>query len=224
MPINIENDTHWRTPDLRRLVQAAIDASDMNKSRPVVVKAIYNVRRRKKRRGSKSKTPSITSVSKLDVAIARRSRDTLVTFLLPKNGPRDIHSNAMVAIAASAGAPTAGSLLSASQTFCVAHRLVYEFSSHAFAVEEGFDDALGSDMPPAWADATKLLVCKVKDPKQDGTYLAFVSKKEVALTRAETAIEKEVATIEAAKRRLKKARTRMKDIEKSLRSARERRE
>jgi len=249
MATQIDNETHWREPDIRRLVKAALDAVEADPTRERKVKVIYNTRRRKKKRGVKSKAPAVTSVSKVDYEVTIQKRVTKITIKLPKNGPKEIHSNPMVAIAASAGAPGPGTLLSPGETFRLAHGLAAElaeepdalmidvereinmFGSIRISVSRKkdrkrvreFDMNVGSDIPPAWADATKLLICKVKDPSQDGTYLAFVAKKETALKRAETAIERETAAVESAERRLKKAKERKKEIEKALRSAAERR-
>jgi len=225
MPIIIENETHWRTPDIKRLVTAALGAAGADMSRRRTIKVVYNIRKRKKKRTKSSKGPTISFVGKVDYTLSIMTKETRVTLMMPKTGPRDLHSNAMVAIAAASAAPTDSALLSPKETFRLAHQLAYSFSGEASAATEQaiLRDNFHSSMPPAWCDASKLLICKVKDPLKDGTYLAFVAKKETVVKRAETAIEKEVAAVEAAKRRLKSARDRKKKAEQALRSARERR-
>jgi len=224
VPIIIENETHWRTPDIKRLVTAALEAAGADMSRRRVIKVVYNIRKRVGRMKS-SKGPTTSSISKVDYTYITTSKGVQVTLLMPKIGPKDLHSNAMVAIAAVAAAPTDATLLSPKETFRLAHRLAYHFSKESSSTTEqgSLLDNFHSTMPPAWCDASKLLICKVKDPLKDRTYLAFVAKKEAAVNRAKAAIESELATVEAAKRRLKSARERRKKAEQALRSARERR-
>ena len=92
MPIHIENETHWRTPDIKRLVKTVLDAIGADPARERRVKVIYNVKRRKKKRGAKSKAPAVTSVSKIDFDVDRQKKVTKLTIRMPKNGPKEIHA------------------------------------------------------------------------------------------------------------------------------------
>jgi hypothetical protein len=236
MPIHIDNETHWRTPDIRRVVKAAFDESGEDPAWPIRVSVIFNTKRvTKRKRGPRSKKTKATTerpVSQTNCTIKRRPRSTLITLKLPKNGPKDIHDNSMVAIAAAASARGEGQILAASHSFFLANFI-------AFNLTEGRADERGqypssekclelgkmrtSTMPPAWADATKLVICKVKDPKLDGTYLDFVKKKKRAVSHAEVDIERETAVMQKAKRRIASAQKRKKAAEKALQSAAERR-
>lgn len=248
MPLHIENETHWRTPDIQRLVKAAVVAARADPSRTRRVNVVYHTKKVAKRKGRKT-----VPVSELGYDCEIKQRVTKITIKMPKNGPKDLHHNPMVAIAVAASLPADGTVLAPQETFWFANSLAYELCNEPGACEKDVEVSLygmpgaggepktvlrptfdrehnddlektrGSLDPPAWADASKLLVFKVKDPLKDGTYLDFVKRKTTALKKAETAIEKETATIEAAKRRLKKARDRKKEIERSLKSAKERR-
>lgn len=227
MSLHVENETHWRTPDIKRLVGVCLDAADVDPDRKRKVTVVYNKKRRK-------------AVSVVDFEIEIRKKDTLLTIMLPKNGPKDPHSNGMIAIASAVAAPGPGELLAPSQTFWMAHYLAKEFALEPGALlievecdedtrvtnRERFNElrrACGSDMPPVWANAADLLICKVIDPKKDGTYLAFIDKKERAIKRAENAIKKEEKAVVSANRRLKDAKERKKKAIKALKDAEERR-
>jgi hypothetical protein len=227
MPINIDNETHWRTPDIRSVVKESAAIAGIPDARVIKVNVTYNTKKVTSRRSRGRKT---VGVSHITYNFKSTKRQITLALMFPKNGPKEIHDVPMVAVAAAAAAPTSGDLLAASQTFWLANALADRFAREPGSGARRDDDLwelLVKDekdwSPPSWTDASKLLVCKVKDPLKDGTYLDFVKKKTAALKRAETAIEKETAAIEAAKRRLKKAKERKKEIEKSLKSAKERR-
>lgn len=225
MPIQVTNDTHWRTPDIKRLVKTSLTEAGADLTQTYKVEVSYNIRRRKKKRATKKRTkaPAVQHVSTADVTVEDCRGFDRIVLKLPKLGPRDSHDNPMVAIATEAAAPGEGDLLAASECFRIANWLInYFWNDVAKAGEEYPIDHTSSEVP-AVGNAADFLLCKVKDPLQDGTYLDFVKKKEAQLKRAHTSIEKETANIEAAKRRLGAARKRVKEIEKSLKGARERR-
>jgi hypothetical protein len=251
MTLKITNETHWRTPDIRRLVTACIEAADGCEDWKRSVDVIYHTKRRRKRRNSKAKGPVLTSVSKVDYDVKVGKKSTKIILKLPKRGQKEIHSNPMIVIAVSAAAPGEGDLLSVSETFWMARGIAFALTREPDACMEEVEEERkgmfgspskmvmtwvrdekrwqmlakdrGADTPPSWADAANLLICKVKDPKLDGTYLAFVKKKTTALKLAETAIKTETKLIKDAQRRLRAAKSRQKAITKSLANAAERR-
>ncbi len=162
MPLHIDNETHWRSSDIRRLVNACLNAAEADLSRKYKVVVIYNVRHRKLR--YKKSTMALTAISTIDLAVSIWPLDTFITIKLPKGGPRNIHSNPMVAIASSAAAPREGKLLSPSETYRLANNLAFMLSREdpANILMMDLCDGRKSDMPPAWADAAKLLICKAR--------------------------------------------------------------
>lgn len=231
MPIIIENETHWRTPDIRNLVSAAQRGGHGDTTRRVEVSVIYHILKVANRRpGGKRRTHHKVMQSDIDYTFKRGTKATKIVIRLPKAGPRVPHPVAMVAVAAASAAPTDSELLAPSETFWLANNLAILFwdsdryaGSWPMELDKTMQASWGSRQPPFWSKPGEALICKVKDPTKDGTYLDFVAKKNAALGRAKTAIEKELRLIEAAKRRLKKAQDRKKTIEKSLASARARR-
>lgn len=226
MPIYITNDTHWRTPDIKRLVKASLEAAAADLTQTYKVDVAYNVRRRKKKRATKkptTKSPAVQQLSTADVTVNEKRGHDSIEIKLPKLGPRDSHDNPMVAIATEAAAPGEGDLLAASECFRIANWLINYYWNDVAKAGKEYPIHHTSSEVPAGRDAADFLICKVKDPLQDGTYLDFVKKKEAQLKRAKTTIEKETATIEAAKRRMSAAKKRVKEIERSLKAARERR-
>lgn len=220
MPINIKNETHWRTPDIRRVVAASATIAGIPPTRTIKVNTTYNT----KRSGKKT-----VGVSHISYKFKSTSRQITVSLMLPKNGPKLVHDNPMVAIAIAAAAPE-GTLLAATQTFWLANALAERFAKEPGSGARQDDDLwelLIKDekdwSPPSWADASKLLICKDTDPLKDGTYIDFVKKQTRKLKLAETAIERETKAIAAAKRKLAAAKKRKKEIERSLKLAEERR-
>ena len=251
MSLTITNETHWRTSDIKRLVTACIEAADGCDDWKRSVDVIYHTKRRRRRSNSRAKGPVVIAVSRVDYEVKHEEKITKITLKLPKKGKKEIHSNPMIVIAVSAAAPGEGALLSVSETFWLARGLAYELTCEPDAcmkeeevermgmMGQGrrmvtvtvrdydkvhvFYKNRGIDTPPNWTDAANLLICKVKDPKLDGTYLAFVKKKTTALKLAETAIKTETKAVKDAQRRLRAAKARQKAITKSLADAAERR-
>lgn len=225
MPIQVTNDTHWRTPDIKRLVKSSLEAAQADLTQTYKVEVTYNIRRRKKKRATKTraKSPAVQHVSTADVTVEDCRGFDRIVLKLPKLGPRDSHDNPMVAIATEAAAPGEGDLLAASECFRIANWLINYYWNDVAKAGEEYPLLHTSTEVPAVGNAADFLLCKVKDPLQDGTYLDFVRKKETLLSRARTTVEREQANIEASKRRLAAARKKVKEIEQSLKSARERR-
>ena len=219
--MKITNDTHWRTEDICTLIQTCIDFSDENPVK-VKVEVVYNEYRSKPRKkGAKTR---LVQRSNIEFELSEVDRTPLfVKLKLPRNGPRELHDVPMVAIAAASAAPTDGTLLAPSETFKLANELVFHLSSYDHGRDNNLSDHWNSNLAPTWAPVEKFLICKVDDPMQDATYLAFVKKKTTALKRAKSDVKREEKALRDAQRRLKKAQDRIKAIEKSLADAEARR-
>lgn len=218
--MKITNETHWRTEDIRTLIQACVDLSK-HKFKKIEVRVVYHqTRSTPRKKGGKSR---VTQHSNIAYSCSTLGRGLKLKVLLPKNGPRELHDVPMVAIAAASAAPTNGTLLAPSETFSFANELAYDLCTRIVRDIYKLGDAHDSNLAPTWAPVEKFLICKVDDPKQDGTYLAFVKKKTTALKRAKSDVKREEKAIRDAQRRLKKAQERIKAIEKSLADAEARR-
>jgi hypothetical protein len=221
MSLTIENETHWKKSDIERIVRDALKEADGDPSETRNVTVKYQ------RLGEGSR------VSYVFYGLQERGekRGSLL-ILLPKRGPRNMHSNAMVALAASRAADLAGldkdtTILAVSDSYFLANALAFEFAKEAFFLYEDGDGKLArkrrdlsdrrrSIQCPSWGNPERLFITKYKDPKKDGTYLAKVKKKKTAIKRAETEIIKYEGELAAVKRKLKGAKARKKAAEKSL--------
>jgi len=214
MPITIENETHWKSSDIRRIVRAAMAASDSDPSEDYLIQVHWQT----------------LNASRSGVSVESLRDCTRIRLWLPKRGPKSPHSNAMLALAAAAiDANT--TMLAISESYSIAHVLAYELYNYDGSGVTAADDERWTalyearllDTPPEWGDANKLIITKYKDPKKDGTYLEFVERRKREISRAEHDIERETGIMEKAKRRLKLAQARKTRAEKALKSAAERR-
>jgi hypothetical protein len=212
MTIKIENETHWRTSDVKRIVDAALTACGVDDEQD--------------RDGFKFSVEWAPGPQAS--ARARDVRNTTeVTILLPRRGPKDPHSNPMMALAIAALEADEGAVvLAGSESFRMANALATRIAMRMDISKERHDalhNASNSDMPPAWAPPETFVIQKFKDPKLDGAFRDFVAKKEKALTRADQDMKRAEAEAKQAMGRLKKAQSRKKAAERSLQAARERR-
>lgn len=208
MSIKVEdNKTHWRSSDIKCLVEAAVSAAGpTDKHYAVFVDWI--------------KPGGSTGVQHLTLGNLIR-----LIIRLPRRGPKDHHENPMLAIALSAVVPESGTVLAMQEAFRVANTLghIVTVLSHDKNGPAKLRPDAAIDSQPTWAPIETFVIQKYKDPKLDGTFRDFVAKKEKALARAEKDAERAEAEVEAAQRRLKKAVARRKAAEKSLQAARARR-
>jgi hypothetical protein len=157
---------------------------------------------------------------------------TTVNVSLPRKGPKLLHHNALVALAA-AGIDTDTPMLAVSDSYFLANALAYELAREQFTEGGGnFDASLKVDelrpqkrstCPPAWGDATKLIITKYADPEKDGTYVAFKEKKEKQIAAAQARIKKYEAEVRRAKKLLERAKRDKKKAQDSLTAAKSRR-
>jgi hypothetical protein len=216
MTIKIENETHWRSADIKRVIQAVIDA---NGSPSIGLSAEVG--------WARSSTVSV----KHEVTYGRRSevpnRHVAFRIKLPRRGPKNHHDNPMLAIALSAsltGNETVFSMQEAFRMTNVIGHIVACLSVEptAFSPTRLRPD-VSVDAQPTWAPIETFMIQKYKDPKLDGTFRDFVAKKEKALTRADQDMKRAEVEAQKAMRRLKKAQARKKAAERSLQAARDRR-
>jgi hypothetical protein len=205
--LTIENETHWKSSDILRIVRAAIAAAGADPKKKRLISVTWE-----------DSNKAVMSGAIVDAS-------SHIRIGLPKRGPKSPHANPMIVLAASA-IPVDTTMLAVSESYRIANYLAF-----AMAYETDIDDRLYRQLkdsymstnPPSWSNANKLIITKYKDPKKDGTYLSFVARKKKAIARAEADIEREHKAVKAAERRLKSAKARKKKAEKALRVAAERR-
>lgn len=209
MPITIENKTHWRTTDIKRVVQAALHAGGVEPDEATLVHVNW-------------------SGPKAEAVIQHGDENPYITIGLPRRGPKDQHSNPMLAVAISAAGcgEDGATVLALSEAFYLSNEIAYYCAKGREVPQETLEalfDSARSDLPPKWAPIETFVVQKYKDPLKDGAYLAFVKEKEKEIAKAKNDIMQAEAQIEVAQEKLKKARRKKVTAEKSLRMARERR-
>lgn len=215
--LTINNETHWRTTDIRRIVRMAIDAggADPKLQREVNVKFTRKAQ------------------AHFSVKVQDGKQIERITVRLPRRGSKDPHPVAMVALAASHAVDVDENtpLLPFSDVYALANYLAHEFAFETWRLDpsdepdwnEELEAVADSVAPPNWGEGEKLYIAKYKDPLKDATYLDFVKKKETAIKREATRIATLEGEIATRQRHLKEAIKRKKKHEKALRDARERR-
>ncbi len=203
MPIEIQNDTHWRDDDIRRLVEEAhVAAEAVSYTHKVhVVFSTY----------MDSRIDVVSWVKPWQIEIH-----------LPKKGPREDHPIPLVALAsASQGGDTP--VLASQVTYTLANRLAFQFAHVRYGVlaKPPLFDNRESNMPPSWCP--DLIIRKSADLNLDGTYKDFVKKREKEIASAERAIEKWEGTRDRAQGRVDRATDKLNKARKSLDTARKRR-
>lgn len=221
MSLTIDNTTHWKSSNVETLVRAAMKEAGAVSAEPRTVRVRYQ----KKKAGSR--------VSFLYSPITELRKEGVVELFLPKRGPKDIHPNAMVALAVAADVADSGisketNVLAVSDTWFLANGLAFQFareSSNNYVETEGGSlrkkrEALRpherSIQCPGWGETRQFFITQYKNPKLDGTYLAMVKKKQSAIKLQETLIAKAEKELKAVQKRLRGAKSRKKAAEKSL--------
>jgi len=203
MPIEIQNETHWRDDDILRLVKEAAKAAE----------AIDLVGR-----------VAVRWSSRWRVDTRNRSRREIeVEVCLPKRGPREDHPIPLISLAsASIGSDTL--VLPSQVTYEVANCLATRLGLvvHGALCDPSLYDAEWSNMPPSWCP--DLIIRKNPDLTEDGTYKDFVKKREKEIASADRAIEKWEAKRDAAQRRVDTAIEKRRKAKLALASAKKRRQ
>jgi hypothetical protein len=212
--LTIENETHWKSSDILRIVRAARDeaGADPKRYRHVIVKW-------QKRNASQT---SYRYVPVVDSASERRSAE--IHIWLPKKGPKVPHPSALVALGA-AGIDSATPLLAVSDSYFLANALAWEMSRRVDDQQKEHELATmrRSVNPPPWGDGETLVISKYADPARDGTFVDYVSKKEKAIEKAQARVDKWETEFERAKRNLAKAKKDLRAEQRSLTDAKKRR-
>ena len=224
--LTIENDTHWKTSDVLRIVRGAIAQAEADTKRRRHVKVRWQ------NQGSR--------VSYRITGAIRGSDLTNIEIFLPRKGPKKLHSNALIALAA-AGIESDTPMLAVSDSYFLANAFAFELAKerchlagagrHADQEErtraENKVDELRSEKrstaPPSWADAEALIIAKYADPLKDGTFVALKEKKEAEIASAQQRIDKWKSELARATRNLKRAEKDKKKAETALAAAKKRR-
>ena len=214
--LTFENETHWKTSDVRRIVQAAAAEAQTDPKRRRVVRIRWQIK------GSR--------VSYRVTGVDLNSEETKVEIFLPRKGPKALHHNALIALAA-AGIDADTPMLAVSDSYFVANALAFEFSKEAVRLGAVDDNSKVKELepqkrstdPPPWADATKLVITKYADPVKDGAYVVFKEKKEAEIEAAQVRIDKYQAAVNKAERLLKRAKKDKKSAQDALAAAKKRR-
>jgi len=166
--LTFENETHWRTKDVQRIVRLAMDKGGADVSEARVVRVLYPKRasktsKKKKRRTRRKSTgqptnPSVANIrfcsnvmqtETLTVSNGERRGEkveTEVIIYLPRQGAKKDHPVAMVALAANravAGVVDDDStLLAFSDVYFTANYLAYHFARETLLLYDDKDGAL----------------------------------------------------------------------------------
>lgn len=211
MPIDIENATHWRTNDLKRVLKAAFEAGGVKPDAKCSVSINWT--------GQRAKVVVLNSGTNPHMVIG-----------LPRRGPKDPHRIPMMAVAlAAVEVPEGATVLPLAEVFRMANLVAYycikarQYDYDPDHLTPFVEAAMTQDHPPKWAPVETFIVQKYADPTKDGTYQDFVRKKERLLRRAEQDIARYEKQMKAAEAKLKKAQARKRSVERSLQAARARR-
>lgn len=211
--LTIENDTHWKTQDIRRIVRAAMNEAEADVKQPRHVNVEWQ--------------PKGSRVSYRFVGHTDTDGPT-ITISLPRKGPARLHHNALIALAA-AGIDTDTPMLAVSDSYFLANALAFEFAEEQRLKHGELEKSLDlkpykrSTDPPGWADCTKLVITKYADPMKDGTFVEYERKKALEIASAEMRIDKHQASVAQAQRLLTRAKRDKKKAQDALSAAKKRR-
>jgi len=233
--MKIENATHWRTSDIKRVILLALTHVGGDPNLPRKCRVGHATVRGK----------TISRTNRINIQRFDRVKDIgngfktgEIVIWLPRRGPRNYHHNPMVALAiatdiADAGITADTEVLAPSESYFLANCLAYEFAMERFNLGggkpiadvdfKGLEADRRSVLPPTWADSKALLICKYRDPMKDAAFLDFVSKKEETIRRAEADMEKIDDEIAKLQDRRKRAVARKTQAAKAIRDAKKRR-
>jgi hypothetical protein len=204
MPIEFQNDTHWRDDDILRLVEEAA----------VIAEAV-----------SYSHKVRVRFSTYMDSTVSRGTTNSpwQIEIYLPKRGPREDHPIPLVALA-SACLASDTPVLASQVTYGLANRLAYQmnYAKYGILLKQLVFVNRMSNMPPSWCP--DLIIRKMADLTQDGSYKDFVKKCEKQIASADRAIEKWGAKRDAAQRRVDTATAKLDKARKSLADAKARRQ
>jgi hypothetical protein len=199
--LTVDNETHWRSRDVQRLVRGALDEVDLTKTGGVI-RLGYSKNAR----------------AQVRVEFYGSDNSVLVKLKLPKRGTTKPHPSALVALA-TAGVPTDAPLVPAQDVFCVANTLAAELGMATG--DDSWFDRLHSINPPAWGN--DLFIAKYADPSKDAGYVSFVEKAEAKIEAAQARVDNWTEEKSRADKNLKRALRDLKAAQRSLKDAKKRR-
>ena len=198
MPIQIQNHTHWRSTDIKRLVQGAIDAAGVEQTDEQDV--------------------SIKYASIITVLVSAWG---VINIGLPKRGTKSPHPNAMVALA-TAGVESNTTLLAFQDVFWLANFLAWKLSSDGNGTGANLlSQQRRSINPPSWG--RDLYIAKYADPLKDASFVAFAERKEKEIATAQGRVDKWDAEQRRVDKNLTRAKRDLAAAKKSLKDAKKRR-
>ena len=201
MGIDIKNETHWRTRDIKRLVIKAAEAS-----------------------GTEDywKTVNVTYSAGAHEWWNCHLRKSLIRIMLPKRGVSGSHPNPLVALAAAA-IDSKTPILPVQQTYALANGLAWSMArlGGTDRVDGPLADAATSNMPPAWAP--DIYIAKYADPLKDGTFVEFAAKKQKEIAKQQAIIDTWTERLNEAQEKIQVARAKQKKAKRSLANAKARR-
>jgi len=212
--LTIENETHWKTSDIKKIVRMAQQEAGCHGC--VVTQVKVGWQRRE---------------SRVSYRFAREvddDADYIVSIQLPRKGAKVQHSNPLVALAAE-GISVDTLMLAVRDSYFLANALAYEFAratadtTGEFERVESLSAMQRSTLPPPWADGTNIIITKYADPLKDGSYRDFVAEKQRKLDLAKEREKKYLAEMDSAEKGLKRARRDIRKIERAITEAKARR-
>lgn len=208
----VDNRTHWRTSDVKRVVKAALERGEHPIAHVEIILITWTT-------GARAHSHAYTLGPK----------KTVIKVSLPKKGPKHHHKNAMLAVACAAGQKeTDAEVLAFQEVFRFANVLAYSVAvgfEREKSVErlESLLQAVGTTAKPDWAPLETFQIQKYKDPLKDGTYLDFVAKKQKEIDAVQNTIVYQEGLFAEAKAAIKSAKKRKRVLERALQAARARR-
>jgi uncharacterized small protein (DUF1192 family) len=205
--LTVENETHWKTSDIKRIIRSAINAAEADPKRPRQVKVTWQ-----------------TKGSRVSYRFTNRHdpEGSKIFIYLPRKGPKLLHHNALIALAA-AGIAAETPMLAVSDSFFLANALAWELSREVGMGDIALKVLSRSTAPPSWTNSTTLIITKYADPKKDGTFVAFSKRKLKDIASADERIAKWQAELERAKKNLARAKKDKKKAATALAAAKKRR-
>jgi hypothetical protein len=199
MGIDIRNETHWRSKDIKRLIMKAAEASDTTWGKVIVR---YHLG------------------GDVNWHVVRSSRT--VKLALPKQGTRREHPNPLVALAAAA-IDSKTPILPVQQTYVLANGLAWMMTSvvRGALADQSLHNNSGSDLPPPWAP--DIFIAKYADPLKDGTFVDFKEKKEKEIAKQQGIIDQWTPVLREAQQKIREAQAKQKKAKRSLANAKARR-
>ena len=244
--LTFENETHWRTTDIQRIVRLAMAEADTGMSEPRVVRVLFpkkprstkatkgGVKQKRRKPNGIITNPSVANVVfrtktllKDALRVNGEEKTTEIIIYLPRRGAKDPHPVAMVALAANRAVAGKVSeddtLLPFSDVYFIANYLVYHFASEAWQL---YEDETGK-LKEKW-ESLRQFYRETTPPEWGDPSKLFIAKyrdplKDATflafLRKKRKAIKVETTRIATEKKAVAAAQKRLKDAEKRKKAA-----